>query len=334
VVATRLSFTHFEDITRMGSSGSRLYVRRQLPRRFAETREEAKSASESDVRIPFPEDEALDEHAAAWIYVFGRTRSEAIHKAGEALDLHRGIWNFALNRSMGMRLPAPIRGPTNEVLAGPIYSLHLPDGTLAADHVWFDPQYAKPQGSPRLQRKRDEVFRNEEGIRSLLKRSPYRGKLEDALRRYCRALDSVELSTAFLNLWSVLETLTVLKRDEGYDQLVKRALFIFPDQHWKTEEQVLHHLRRYRNTYVHAGSASDQTGAYLDQLRYYTEAMLEFHLRRSQFFSSLEEVARFLDLRPNVSDIEYTIETQEREARKAAEAVRLARRGISFREGG
>jgi len=91
VVATRLSFTHFEDITRMGTSGSRLYVRRQLPRRFAETREEAKSASESDVRIPFPEDEALDEYAAAWIYVFGRTRSEAIHRAGEALDLHRGI---------------------------------------------------------------------------------------------------------------------------------------------------------------------------------------------------------------------------------------------------
>jgi hypothetical protein len=77
-----------------------------------------------------------------------------------------------------------------------------------------------------------------------------------------------------------------------------------------------------------------QTGAYLDQLRYYTETMLEFHLRSSQFFSSLEEVVRFLDLPPNLSDIEYAIQTQEREAKKAAEGVRLAKRAISFLEGG
>jgi hypothetical protein len=73
-----------------------------------------------------------------------------------------------------------------------------------------------------------------------------------------------------------------------------------------------------------------QTGAYLDQLRYYTETMLEFHLRSSQFFSSLEEVVRFLDLPPNLSDIEYAIQTQEREAKKPRKAFVLLRERLAF----
>ena len=97
-----------------------------------------------------------------------------------------------------------MRGPVNGVLAGPVYSLHLPDGALAAEYDWLDSQYAAPKRSRKLRKKWDRVRKHEESIRLVLKRSPYRATLEDALRRYCRALDSADLSVSFLNLWSLL----------------------------------------------------------------------------------------------------------------------------------
>jgi hypothetical protein len=60
------------------------------------------------------------------------------------------------------------------------------------------------------------------------------------LRRYCRALDSADLSRAFLELWGLLETLTGISPQEGHDSVVKRVSFIFADTQRKTHEQILH----------------------------------------------------------------------------------------------
>ncbi len=333
VVATGLSFRYFENLNRVERSGYRLYVRQRLPRRLAEGHGEAKRRSRSAVHGEYPEDVPFKEYVPTWIHVRGRSVSEAMQRAVEALDLRRGIWNYALNRGTGETFPPPTRGPINEVLAGPVYSLHRPDGTLATEYDWVDPQYVKLRLSRKLQRKWNEVLADEEGIRSVLKRSPYRATLEAALRRYCRALDAANLSNSFLNLWSLLETLTGITPADGHDKMVKRASFIYAETERKTHEQVLHHLRRYRNSYVHAGEDSDQTGAYVHQLRVHTEQLLAFHLNFSLHFSSLQEVARFLDLPPDTGTLRHMIETQERKAREAAEVVHLAKEGLRFRQG-
>jgi len=334
VVATSLSFKHFQDLTRIERSGCRLYVRRRLPRRFRRAHRKAKDRSKRLIRGDHPEQVPFKGYAAAWIHVRGRSVSEAMQRAVEELALRRGIWNFALNRRYGVPFPAPRNGPINEVLVGPLYVLHQPDGALAADFDWFDPQYTEPKPSRKLHQRWQEICKDEEGIRLCLKRSPYRAALEDALRRYCMALDTVDLSSSLLNLWSLLETLTGISPKDGHDKVVKRASFIFADEQRKTHEQVLHHLRRHRNSYVHAGEDSDQTGAYVHQLRLYVEQLLTFHLSSSLKFSSLDGVARFLDLPPDVSDIEHTIKKREQEAEAAAEAASLAREGLIFRKGG
>ncbi len=334
VVATGLSFRYFENISRRESSGCRLYVRKRFPRSLARTRKEAKLRSRRWIRGDYPEEVPFEKYAAAWVHVRGRSQTEAMDRAVEALDLRRGIWNFSLNRGVGATFPAPRRGPLNEVLAGPLYSLHHRDGSLAAEYDWADPEYSGPQSSRKLQQKWDQVRKDEEGIRAALKRSPYRETLlEDALRRYCRALGLVDLSRSFLELWSLLEKLTGIARNEGHDTMVKRASFIFADQQRKTHEQVLHHLRRHRNSYVHAGEGSNQFGAYLHQLRWYVEQLLLFHLRHSYHFSSLERATRFLDLPPDTHKIRERIETREREAEDAMEDTRLAKEGLRFREG-
>jgi len=154
-----------------------------------------------------------------------------------------------------------------------------------------------------------------------------------SLDRYCRALDLVDLSRAFLELWGLLETLTGISPQDSHDKLVKRASFIWADEQRKTHEQVLYHLRRHRNSYVHAGEGANRTGAYLHQIRLYTEQMLLFHLRNSHHFSSMDGVARFLDLPSDTRDLRHFIETREEEATRAAETARLAREGLRFREG-
>jgi hypothetical protein len=333
VVATGLSFRHFEDLSRIEGPDPRLYVRRRLPRYLVEARREAKQRTGRVVGGDYPEDVPFKRYAPAWIHVRGRSTHEAIDRAVEALDLRRGIWNFALNRGTGATYPPPTRGPINEVLAGPIYSLHHQDGALAADYDWVDPEYTGPRLSRKVQAEWARVLKDEEDVRAALKRSPYRATLEDALRRYCRSLDSADLSHAFLNLWGLLETLTGISPQEGHDSVVKRASFIFVDGQRKTHEQVLHHLRRHRNSYVHAGEGANQAGAYLHQIRRYVEQMLLFHLMNSRHFSSMDRATRFLDLPSDTRDLRHFIETREEEATRAAKAARLAREGLRFREG-
>jgi hypothetical protein len=113
VVAPGLSFRHFQDLNRVEPSGCRLYVRRSLPRHLAKAHEEAQHRTGSDVRGDYPEDIPFKDYAAAWIHVRGRSVSEAMHRALEALDLRRGIWNLALKRGSSVPFPPPVRGPLN-----------------------------------------------------------------------------------------------------------------------------------------------------------------------------------------------------------------------------
>jgi hypothetical protein len=112
---------------------------------------------------------------------------------------------------------------------------------------------------------------------------------------------------------------------EGHDSVVKRVSFIFADTQRKIHEQILHHLRRDHNAYIHAGEGANQTGAYLHQIRLYVEDMLLFHLRNSPHFSSMDKVTRFLDLPPETRDLRHFIEMREAEATKAAELALRSR---------
>jgi hypothetical protein len=141
-----------------------------------------------------------------------------------------------------------------------------------------------------------------------------------------RALDSADLSRAFLDLWGLLETLTGISPGDRHDKVVRRASFIWSDAQRKTHEQVLHHLRRHRNSYVHAGEGANRANAYLHQIRLYVEEMLLFHLGYSRHLMSMNRAARFFDLPFDTVELQRLIETAE-------DAARLATEGLRFRRG-
>ena len=137
-------------------------------------------------------------------------------------------------------------------------------------------------------------FTNE--VKVSLSKIPFRSQIETALVRYVRALDNTDWHLCFLELWSILETLTNTKPREGHKVTMRRAAFVCPNSGYAI--QVLTHLRNYRNAAVHYGDERENTEPVMYQTKNFVEALLQFHLSSAGQFESLDAVAKFLDVPP------------------------------------
>jgi hypothetical protein len=317
VLSTSLSVRHFSSLTSTEISGHRITFN-PLPNRFRHAYEEAKSRAEDQIVGPLPD------HGPSWkryidvrISVWGRSQEEAAERAWDALDLLRGIWNYSLNFTRGMRSSGGRRKPVNRLVLGPLHSLHHPTGKLAEAGPWVDSDYAGPLRPYNLSKDWANLKPFADQVRSALAGGPYREELEGAVRRYVRALDRRDWNASFLQLWGVLETLTNTSR-ERYEVTVNRTLFLTRPDRRDFDRQILMHLIDYRNKTVHAGHETQAIETLLFQLKRYVERCLGFHLWFRPRFGSIPEVARFLDLPP--------------EQEKLRESVQLLRRALSLQE--
>jgi hypothetical protein len=183
--------------------------------------------------------------------------------------------------------------------------------------------------SRELSRRWEQVREDERDVRASLARSAYRESLEDALRRYTRALDLFQWEVAFLGLWGLLETLTGTKPHDSHDLTMRRASFLYPDPEREVHFQTLTHLRHYRNRSVHGGESSATIEAYLYQLKRYVEQLLLFHLTNSYGFGSVEQAGEFLGLPPGPADLRRLAKDRRRESDEAR-AAELATVGEQF----
>lgn len=225
------------------------------------------------------------------INVSGRTFDEAFDKGINTLDLLRGIWNLAFNRSQSTRISYGKGKPVNKIRSGLIHSLHFTNGDLATESGWYDSDFklAKPLDITPHAASLNKFLVN--SVRDL-KRSRYRQELENAIILYTRALDLQDWDGAFLKLWSLLEKLT--GTEDSYSTTIRRASFVFEDKEYY--QQVLKHLRDYRNKFVHKAFNSRQIETYMYQLKECTEALLSFHLGNIFGFASINAATEFLDL--------------------------------------
>lgn len=222
-----------------------------------------------------------------------RTPSEAGTRALDAVDLVRSLWNLALNRRKHWRRSFARGAPVNEVFLAPIHSVHEPGGALASDSWWFDPAYIGPAPLLSDQAKVSSMLAFTAKARRYRAKLRYAAAWEGAALRYGRALDSHDLSDAFLRLWGVLETLTE-STSAPAAVTIKRSAFLFSDR--DRANMVLSHLAGFRNRFVHFGAESDEIEGLLFLLKRYVEAMLIFHLEFPHRFTSVGEACEFLDL--------------------------------------
>jgi len=226
------------------------------------------------------------------VYVSARSTHEATDTALNALDLIRGIWNWFYNRGNFIRMSFGKRAPVNKIVQGPLHTLHLPNGNLATETFWYEPRFYSPQPiynpTPEIER----LCKFSRNARKRLVKCQYRQVIEESIIQYVRALDERDWEAAFLRLWSILERLT--NTDETHKVTIRRASFIFEEREYY--QQVLKHLKDFRNKYVHEAAGSSEIETYMFELKNIVEALLSFHLSSKFGFRSLADASEFLDL--------------------------------------
>jgi hypothetical protein len=230
------------------------------------------------------------------ISVKGKSYSEAADKAIDSIDLWRGIWNLYHNRRHPLRISSGARQQVNEIVLGPLHTLHFPDGKLATESWWYEPEYRGPLNTFDPKSEIGELYKFQSNVRKSLKKNPFKPFLFSAIMRYARALDLTDWENAFLRLWGILETLTNTGENDSHKVTVKRTSFFYKDR--KYTEQILTHLRSYRNMAVHAGTGNQDIEAYMYQLKNYVETAMQFLIVNKFGLNNLDELAQLLDL-PN-----------------------------------
>lgn len=296
VLASNLSIRYFDELLDAQIDGCRITFSRQLPKRFREEHREALRRQLHSTAEELPKTGAgSNAHTAVRVTTKARTDHDAALTAASALTLLRGIWNLYRNLGRGQTFPPPLpRRPINEILFGPAHTVHERNGKLSSDTVWFETSYQRSVKPFQLQRDWLKIKDFERNARTWLKRSRYRGALEEAIRRYTQALDLTDWNASFIQMWSLLEYLT--NSGPHYDTTKKRTLFVCPNNERDLHREVLEHLRIYRNATVHAAEQKDDLLTLVYQVKRYVEWLLWFHFGVSSQFHSIADAGDYLHL--------------------------------------
>ena len=231
-------------------------------------------------------------YAPISVTVKGRSTAEAADKALDRLDFIRGVWNLFHNRKTELRMSMGSRDPVNQIILGPLHTLHHRNGTLATESWWYESKYRNAiklyNGGVEI----DSMQKFMLNFCRLLRKSAYKQDIVHAVLRYVRALDTGDWDDSFLRLWGVLEFLTGSQAD-GSKVTIRRTSYMFSDREYVN--QVLSHLRDYRNKSVHEDSESGDIESLMYQLKHYVERLIEFHVANKFCFSSITDAAKFLD---------------------------------------
>ncbi len=297
VLVTSISASRSFKLKRININGGTISFNSYLSKTFAKSVTDIQKNAIHDITGEFPHD-----YTHVKVNVSAKSHAEAANKALDSLDLIRGIWNLFYNRNQTIRksFGGP-RKPVNKFVLGPLHTVHTPNGKLATEYWWFEPEF---RGPLQVYRPSDAIISKmyvyQDKVRSYLRKSNYRSDLEASILRYTRALDLNDWEDAFLRLWSVLEHLTNSGSD-SYKVTVKRASFMFKDREYI--HQVLSHLKDYRNRAVHAGSENHDIEIFMYQLKNYVEVLLEFHIVNRFGFKDLNEAGEFMDLPADVEKL-------------------------------
>jgi hypothetical protein len=219
-----------------------------------------------------------------------KSPSGAVSKAFRAFDLQRALWCLMENLRMEITSGLASHSPINVVRLGNQHTLHLSTGEPAIDGIWFEPGFIEAK-IYRI-RNPDSIKRSSRWALRQIAASRYGEILISALVRFVRALDERDANTAFIRLWGAVEALT--QPDKGNNEkTVQRCAFLFKEREYN--EQLLEHLREYRNANIHAGEESKRARAHCFQLKYYFSKLIGFHLYNAKYFHSLDEANHFLD---------------------------------------
>ncbi len=309
-----LSYSNVMRDIRIGDT--RVTFSRVKPRRFVTDRTDQQIRGYIYGRLP-------QNYTYLRIYTKARSEHEGAEKCLYTINYLRGIWNYILNCNRFRRTHIGREKPVNQILLGPIHTLHKLDGTPAMSTFWYEPTYLEPVNLKNVTRRWQIIREQEIKIRRWISSRPHSKELENAFRKYAQALDTWDMYDSFLKLWNLLEYLLATFKN---DIIINRILFLIKDRNY--QRLSLQNLRNFRNSYVHTAKSTDDVESYVYQVKIYVETLLQFHMLRDYRFSSICEAACFLDNSKKSEKLKNKIVGLKRELRNISHLqhnVRAAR---------
>ncbi|MCH8010830.1 MAG: hypothetical protein IIA61_02610 [Candidatus Marinimicrobia bacterium] len=293
IMATYITIQNNVNLPSVKLHNTHINFTRYLPNQFVIKRTESEKKAESIINSKTPKNSI-----AVRIRVKAKEEHDAAHIALDSIDFYRSLINFVTTSSFRMTFGGPSK-PVNEVLLGPVHTLHNLSGNLATQLFWYQSDFTLTK-TVNIANKKEALLKNIKYIRGKMKRLQYSSELRNIFLRYVRALDYPDYNTAFIHLWGVLEILTYTKYS-GYDVTIKRAASMFKE--FDYHKQVLNHLRIYRNSLIHSGKAYNDIEPYIYQLKRYIDQLLWFFIHNSFGFISIEKAAEFMDIPQDINEL-------------------------------
>lgn len=312
VLVSSLSLRRFDQYPLIRLGNSTIIIEQILPEKFALSGRPLRRDAAERLFSPPPQN-----YIPVRVFVSAKSTYEAADSALYVLGFLRGIWNWLLNRSQPLRMSHGRPEPINKIVTGPIHTLHFPNGKLATETWWYEPHYVREINPFLIPRQVHELFQGLAQVRTMLRKHQYRSDVEKAFVRYANALDERNWFTAYLKLWNLLEMLTNTTGKDGYDVSIRRASFLFDDTAYY--KQVIRHLTKYRNDFVHHDKDNAEIETFMYELKNIVEALLCFHLRNKYKFPNLQEACDFLSLstEPSVLDEKIRLYQLAKDFRKS-----------------
>jgi hypothetical protein len=306
ILVTSLSIKRPKSLRRLTFDGATFTFSDSLPLIFSKSEEklEAQSAWKKL---------ADDSTGFTKLRIAVRARSEfdAFEVSLRSLDYLKGIWNYAINRNIIKRHGSEFTSPINFIYPGPIHTLHMPSGKLASDVYYYDAVFPRGIRAGEIE-EWNKVAETTKTIRKKLSHHPYADFMREIFVRYARSLDGNDHESSFLKTWSLLETLTAKSNNQGNDEVIKRAIFLFEGEEY--HRQILNYLRSRRNATVHQGAGIPEPESLIYQLKNYVEWLISNHLNIKGYFKSPQQFGLLLsspsdpkDLRKNIGDLRHKL---------------------------
>jgi hypothetical protein len=217
----------------------------------------------------------------------------AFETAIDRVDRFRGLLNLMMNYQNQLNPLARLSAPhsVNPIRRGPFHTLHKPDGSLATDTFWYEPQWMHDAPTAKFENHAEYAKEFRKWWRRL-DHNPLGELISDALLKYCRGMDAHKHEEALLGTWQALEKIT---GTDNYDMLIDRIIRVFSDP--EETRQVANHLRHRRNATVHSGNNdSREAHVIVYQVEQLARGAIFFCLEHGRKFRGQDELHEFLDM--------------------------------------
>ncbi|WLH43945.1 hypothetical protein [Pseudomonas beijingensis] len=240
------------------------------------------------------------EYCPVTVTVKSKDSMDAAHAAIYDLDYVRGVHALFVNPPSELKFGADSHRPINKIMLGGMHTLHNSNGRLVNEDIYWYEQNYRIRPPVRLSDK-FRLAKSFNFIEEQINIHTDGSAIKDAIVRYVRAYDESDRNVTIQKTWAALESI-VCPHENNAGAIVRRCSFMFADRPYY--EQVLEHLREYRNRNVHLGYEIEELDYHCYQLQQFFRQAVLFYLNNSSFFSGLQEANKFLDLPSTLPELQ------------------------------